>query len=201
MKKITLVGLSTASTTPVTEERKDSPMQARRIRRALTTAAVAMAGALTALPAVAAPPAGEISEPTWINGRVGAFQASFSAPWKTDVRETMFVVGPQDPANPQAAADEGAPEHDHVLAVIPYGQRARCHVWFVVVNDGPQADDAHTRPSGPDYEVDLAYEVDLGAGFVPLTSIKSVEAGLSAGILALADVGLPDFACWTEQHS
>ena len=87
----------------------------------------------------------------------------------------MFVVGPQDPEHPQESGDT---PHDHVMNFIPYGQRATCHAWKVVANDGPFTGRVHVRLSG------LAYEVELGEGIVPLVSRQVVTDALVQGLAA-----------------
>lgn len=143
----------------------------------------------------AAPPRPDdiITEPTWINGKIGKFEARFPADPAFPSRETMFVVGPQDLQQPQESGDT---PHDHVMNLIPYGQRATCHVWKVVANDGPFTSRVHARPSG------LAYEVDLGEGFVPLVSTQVVTDALVQGLVRLEEPPeqFPDFECWTTRQ-
>lgn len=143
----------------------------------------------------APPPSDDVfSEPTWVNGKVARFELTFAGEAASDARETMFVVGPQDEANPQEHPHGQSPAHDHVMNHIPYGQRPTCHVWSVMANDGPFTERVRTRDSG------LVYEVDLGQGFVALVSTDVVTEALVQGLVRLEDEGFPDFVCWTTRQ-
>lgn len=166
-----------------------------RVSLAATALAAIGMPTLAYAPAEAAPPppAGIISEPVWINGKVGKFDAPYPTNSGYPRRETMFVVGPQDEQHPQEAGDT---PHDHVMNLIPYGSPATCHVWKVVANDGPFADRVHVRDSG------LAYEVDLGDGFERLVSTRVITEALAQGIVGLEEPpeGFGDFDCWTTRQ-
>jgi len=162
-----------------------------RLASTLTLTAAALVA--TAGTAGAAPPAGDAEEPTWIDGRVATLVIDFDASRATDRYVSGFIVGPQDERNPQEPAHNGEPAHDHVLPNVPYGNRAICHPWLVVPGETATAQTVHVRDSG------LAYQIDLGDGFIPLTSTDAVTNGLGHGLIALADTGFPPITCWTTR--
>ncbi len=156
-------------------------------------AVLLVAAAPTAIPVGASPPTGDFQTTAWVQGKPVILWEDLTRPLP-DRRQAIYAVGPHDTAHPHVEGFDDEPDHDHVVANIPYGRRARCHAWAVIPNDGPFATSVHVREGG------LAYEIDLGHGFVPLTSTDVVVDGLADGLLRLVDSGFPDFTCWVSRN-
>lgn len=149
-------------------------------------------------------PSYDQAELSWNNGVVhqGYFRAfDFDA---TGPVVNVYLVGTIDLEHPmETELNPGSPTvHDHVGTFTPYGNRGPCHVYLLLPGPAATPDTVHVRHSltAPGFEwITHPYEIDLGAGFVPLVRADRIEAGLAAGLLAISDdlaAGL-SASCWT----
>lgn len=150
-------------------------------------------------------PSYDQAELSWNNGVVheGYFRAEDANADGPAVN--VYLVGTIDLDHPmETELNPGSPTvHDHVSTFTPYGNRGRCHVYLLLPGPAATGNTVHVRHpvTLPEFSwVTHPYEIDLGSGFVPLVRADRVEAGLTAGLLALSgDLagGLPRASCWS----
>lgn len=141
----------------------------------------------------------------WVEAHAVRLHGDFPqnvAPVTTDV---IMVVktAPMDPAHPQNKGDQPAPiqipVHDSVIAhEIRYVERATCIAFLAKATPAATDRDVHTRvdPNGSGHV--LAYEVNLGDGWKPLNSMRTVNAAINANKLML-EYFSPGGTCWTGE--
>jgi hypothetical protein len=158
-------------------------------------------------PAIQAAPHNDFEDLSWISGIqrhiYGTVFTEPASPGNVDV----YVIGPVNAADPldDLTLDPHYPYvHDHVTTKVPFGQRKIAR--FLVVDFGVNgnASNVHTRTvvANPDFPPiepedgsfhvtptrEAPYEIDLGQGFVPLTSVEVVQAGVAAGLLRAIEI-------------
>jgi hypothetical protein len=138
-------------------------------------------------------------ERAWVDGR--QVETKFG-PYTGDpldphlVKDRLYIVGAQDLDHPQDQRSLVAmsPGVDHVVRGIPgHGDEVhRMHI--VVVQMAPGASDrVRVRTDsigGVGDVVALPYQIDLGLGFVPITSYSVIEEGMERGLLGIYDLGV-----------
>jgi hypothetical protein len=178
---------------------------------------LALLVATFAAPAVQAAPAADFGDIGWIDGVQRRIYGSFSVAPKAAGTVDVFVAGPVDGAHPldDVTLDPHFPYvHDHVCPKVPYGESKL--VRFMVLRPGPNATagNLRTRTVHANHDIpwienedgsfpitedlEMPYAIDLGAGFVPLTSVAVVQAGFAAGILRTVQIaGYLTVTGWT----
>jgi hypothetical protein len=187
----------------------------KRIRSTLapTVLVLGLASALGAPSLAHAAPGHEFADAGWIDGQQRRTYGSTSLAPLVPGHVDLFIIGPVDGDHVQ---DETINPffpyiHDHVSAKVPFGMRQLISI--LVVRPGPAATGANLRTrtvdkdtTGESFEgnlpllpqLDMPYAVNLGQGFVPLTSVDVVYAGLAAGILQTVQVAdFLDITGWT----
>src|SRR5215211_3694779 len=160
------------SRSPIDGQRRLLRASVGALAAATLAAAVGIIG--TSGSAGADPPAGDHSEPTWVNGQVRTVNLLFADESRAEQRQPGFVVGPPRPrpsSGPRRrrrlhpGCRRGRAADDHVLRPIPYGQREICRPFAVLaVQSSDLSERVHVRDTG------LAYEINLGDGWTPLVT-------------------------------
>jgi hypothetical protein len=157
--------------------------------------------------AVQAAPSADFGDIGWIDGvKRRIYGTVFTTPKRAGIA-IVYVAGPVNADAPldDVTLDPHFPYvHDHVSPKVPYGESQQ--VSFRVLRPGPAATSANLRlrtvvqnPDIPPIEpedgsfhitptLDMPYAIDLGAGFVDLTSMAVVDAGIAAGILTTVEI-------------
>lgn len=153
-------------------------------------------------PLLQAAPHNDFEDVSWISGgQRKIYGTVFTEPAAPGV-VAVYIIGPVNADAPldDVTLDPHYPYvHDHVTTKVPFGQRKIAT--FNVVDFGPNgnASNVHTRTvvANPDFPPiepedgsfhvtptrEAPYEINLGSGFVPITSVEVVQAGVAAGIL------------------
>jgi len=122
-------------------------------------------------------------EYAWANDMLYQF-LSTRDPAPASSAEELYIIGPIDPGMPQSTSPL---PHDHVIPVPPNNGGAFSAVWRVFkvvgVTDAVSAGAVLVRPTG------LAYEANLGAGLVPLTSVPKIIMAAQEGLVDLVNTG------------
>jgi signal transduction histidine kinase len=160
-----------------------------------------------------AAPGHEFADAGWIDGKVRRTYGSTSVAPAVAGLTDEFIIGPVhgDHVQDETINPFFPYIHDHVSAKVPFGQRQL--IAIRVIRPGPAATAANLRTrivyKDPDTEafegdlpllpqLDMPYAIDLGQGFVDLTSIEIVYAGIDAGILQSVRVAdILDITGWT----
>ncbi|HEX5036331.1 MAG TPA: hypothetical protein VFX30_04160 [bacterium] len=158
-------------------------------------------------PAIQAAPHNDFEDVSWISGgQRHIYGTVFTQPADPGVVD-VYVIGPVNADDPldDVTLDPHYPYvHDHVTTKVPFGHRKLAR--FLVVDFGVNgnAGNVHTRTvvANPDFPPiepedgsfhvtptrEAPYEIDLGTGFVPLTSVEVVQAGITAGLLRTIEI-------------
>lgn len=152
-------------------------------------------------------PHNDFDDVSWIAGVqrhiYGTVFTEPASPGRVDV----YIIGPVDADAPLdgVTLDPHYPYiHDHVTTKVPFGHRQIARFNVVEIGDNGNSSNVHTRtvvqnPDFPPIEPpdgsfhvtptrEAPYEINLGRGFVPLTSVEVVQAGVDAGLLRTVEV-------------
>jgi hypothetical protein len=137
--------------------------------------------------------------------------------YRTSITYLVAPVDPGAPLDPGVTDPPFIPQHDNVAAwdLGGYGRRAACLGFYVVRGPFATPETVHSRvdPKGASGQpgasgvIELAYEIDLGAGFVPLRSTDVIELGVVRGLLSLVQTPFPPGeaahpgSCWIGKRS
>jgi len=163
--------------------------------------------AMLGLNSAQAAPRNDFDDISWIDGtQRHIYGTVFTEPADSGF-VIVYVAGPVNAADPldDLTLDPHYPYvHDHVTTKVPFGHRKIAR--FLVLKVGPSgnAGNVHTRTvvQNPDTGViepedgsfvitptrEAPYEINLGNGFVPLTSVGVVESGIAAGLLQTVEI-------------
>jgi len=158
-------------------------------------------------PAAHGAPRNDFDDVSWIEGVqrhiYGTVFTEPASPGKVDV----YVIGPVNADAPLdgVTLDPHYPYiHDHTTTKVPFGHRMIAR--FLVLEVGPNGNsgNVHTRTvvANPDFPPieppdgsfhvtptrEAPFEINLGQGFVPLTSVGVVQAGIAAGLIQTVEI-------------
>ncbi len=124
-----------------------------------------------------------VTEPTWIDSQVGSYTATDIAQADpADDAAGLYIVAIQGDDEAQGPKEPGTGPHDHVIALL--AEPTPCALYKLKPAKDIPKEVVTTDKQG------LAFQINLGSGFVPIDNSAVIDQALAAGLLKVEFQGI-----------